>query len=111
MTPFELSDSSQSGHTRIVVLGELDIATAPELERELRQRLADPSCREIVLDLRSTSFIDSSGLRVLLLASRDAHAAGCRLLVVPGDGHVLRAIEMAQVAEHLELGDLPPETG
>ncbi len=105
MTPFELSDSSQNGHTRIAVRGELDIATAPELERELCDRLADPGCREIVLDLAAATFIDSSGLRVLLVASRAAEAAGGILRVLPGSGPVLRAIELAQIAEHLELGD------
>lgn len=103
MTPFQIQTAEEGeGRTRISVHGELDIATADELERELR---AAVSCGDVVLDLRAVSFMDSSGLRALLVASREAREAGRRLLVLPGSGQVLRVIEMAQVAEHLELAD------
>lgn len=103
MTPFQIATAEEGeGRTRISVHGELDIATADELERELR---AAVSCGDAVLDLRAVSFMDSSGLRALLVASREAREAGRRLLVLPGSGQVLRVIEMAHVAEHLELAD------
>lgn len=51
------------------------------------------------------TFIDSSGLRVVLVGSRDAAAGGRRFVVLAGAGQVRRAIDMAQVADHLELGD------
>lgn len=103
MTPFQIQTAEEGeGRTRISVHGELDIATADELERELR---AAVSCGDVVLDLQAVSFMDSSGLRALLVASREAREAGRRLLVLPGSGQVLRVIEMAQVAEHLELAD------
>lgn len=103
MTPFQIQTAEAGeGRTRIAVHGELDIATADELERGLR---AAVSCGDVVLDLQAVSFMDSSGLRALLVASREAREAGRRLLVLPGSGQVLRVIEMAQVAEHLELAD------
>lgn len=103
MTAFSIRTTAESGDACIEVLGELDIASAPELERELLQRLADPACHEIVLDLQPVTFIDSSGLRVVLLGSREALAAGRRLRIRPGDGQVLRVIELADVADRLEL--------
>lgn len=103
MTPFRI-ETTEGGAAgpRVAVHGELDIATASELERELRARLGRG---DVVLDLQAVSFMDSSGLRALLVASREAREAGRRLLVQPGKGQVLRVIEIAQVSEHLELAD------
>ena len=49
------------------------------------------------------TFIDSSGLRTLLLASREASATERRLQIATGSGHVLRVITLAGVADRLDL--------
>lgn len=49
----------------LAVAGEIDVATSPELRRELHQ-LADRDASQIVLDLSEVTFIDSSGLGVLV---------------------------------------------
>ena len=104
MTAFQITTASHDGTTQVEVVGELDIATAPELERELTAVVAAPG-GDIVLDLRSVTFIDSSGLRAVLVASRSAVDASRRLIVVPGDGQVLRVIQLARVEDRLDLGD------
>ena len=53
--------------------GELDIATAPLLEDAFEVAVGSGADR-IVLDLRATTFIDSTGLRVLLGMTRRAGA-------------------------------------
>ena len=95
--------TAEDGVARVEVSGELDLASAPELERELLAYVADPTCREIVLDLRAVTFIDSSGLRAVLVGSREATDAGRRLRVRPGTGQMLRVIELADVADRLDL--------
>ena len=104
MTALQISTTSQHGTTRIELAGELDIATGPDLEHALEAQLAQ-AVTDIVLDLQGVTFIDSSGLRVVLVASRSAAEEGRRLIVVPGDGQVLRVIRLAQVEGHLDLGD------
>ena len=104
MTALQITTTSQDGTTRIELTGELDIATGPDLEQALETPLGQPG-GDIVLDLRGVTFIDSSGLRVLLVASRAASGAARRLVVVPGDGQVLRVIRLAQVGDRLDLGD------
>ena len=104
MTTLQITTTSQDGVTRIELAGELDIATGPDLEQALETQLAQ-AARDIVLDLRGVTFIDSSGLRVVLVASRSATGEGRRLIVVPGDGQVLRVIRLAQVEDRLDLGD------
>jgi anti-sigma B factor antagonist len=49
------------------VTGELDLYTAPRLENELEQ-LVRSEAAHVIVDLSETSFVDSSGLGVLLQA-------------------------------------------
>jgi anti-anti-sigma factor len=82
----------------VVPTGELDIATAPALDRELEQAFASHTAR-VVLDLRELEFIDSSGLRTLLIARRRADAAGAQFSLVAGDRALERTLEIAGVRE------------
>ena len=86
-------DTRDDGTLLIVApSGELDLATAPELEHVLDQWT--DGHRAIVLDLRGLSFLDSSGIRLLVCASR---RAGARLALVPPPDHVERVLEICGV--------------
>lgn len=54
-------ETSPQGHEIVILEGELDFHTSPELRRELA-RLADRKAARILVDLRQVSYIDSSGL-------------------------------------------------
>lgn len=59
----------------LLIEGEIDLASAPALERELRE--AESSMpRRIVLDLTALEFIDSTGIWLLFRAQERATAAG-----------------------------------
>lgn len=90
--------SRVDGDRRIISLsGELDVATAQTLERELEP--AEPgNARVTVLDLRGLDFMDCSGLRVIFNAHR---RASHRLLVVKGPEHVQRVFELCGLHEVL----------
>ena len=87
----------QSGPGRVVVAGEIDLRTSPEL----REALADASTvegSELVIDLTGVTFIDSSGISELLRASN----AGHRLTLRHPAASVRRLFELAgldQVAD------------
>jgi anti-sigma B factor antagonist len=83
--------------------GEIDIATVPALEGALRAMAAHTT--RLVVDLSAVTFIDSAGLRTLLLAYRQADALGCDLAVVGACPHVERMLEIAGVR------DTPPFCG
>ncbi len=71
--------SELRGGTHTIALdGELDIATHRDVDRELR-RVEETDADTIVLDLSAVSFIDSSGIRLLLLACARTRADGDRL--------------------------------
>ena len=65
----------------VVVTGEIDMATAPMLERELASAIAAGD-GAVVLDLLDVTFFDSSGLRVAVVAHRELGEQGRRLAVV-----------------------------
>jgi anti-sigma B factor antagonist len=100
---------------RVAITGELDLATAPQLDRALRRAQADAPL--VVLDLRRLAFADCSGAHVLLAAERRAHAAGDRLAVVRGPAEVDKLLALTGVDAALWLVDdpsavaaLPPQT-
>jgi anti-anti-sigma factor len=80
----------------VVPSGELDLATAPALEASLGRAFSDAP-GHVVLDLRELEFIDSSGLRMLLTARRQAEDAGQQFSLVAGHRGLERTLEIAGV--------------
>jgi anti-anti-sigma factor len=79
---------------RVHVGGELDIATAPLLERTLSRSQA----RLVVLDLRELAFIDTSGVHAIINAGIRARKGGRRLLLVHVPSHVDRMLTLTGTA-------------
>ena len=69
---------------------------APALEQALPGAFEDPAPR-VVLDLRELEFVDSSGLRTLLIADRQAVAARKDFALVAGHRGLERTLEIAGV--------------
>ena len=107
--PNGFSISTSEGDRRVVVTirGELDLATAPELETALLERL--DAGQEVVLDLRELQFMDSSGLRVLVTAHARAADGGPRFAIVrPLAGtEVAKILDIAGVQQQLHVVEEP----
>ena len=90
-------------HTVEVVLeGELDIASADEaLHRVAEAERAAPSL--LVIDLSTLTFVDSSGVRVVLVADDRARASGRRLAVRLGRGPALRVFTALGLVDRFEV--------
>lgn len=86
------SASGQDG-VRLALAGELDLAGAPQLERSL-QTIEQQGPRRVVIDLAGLSFIDSTGLRVLLQAQARLGEQGSELLLAPGEPAVQRVFDV-----------------
>jgi anti-anti-sigma factor len=93
----------------VAVSGELDLPGADVLDAELRRLDADAALRAVVLDLRNLAFMDSSGLRLVVVADQRARAADRRFAVIRGPETVHRVFEITRVAERLEFLDDPDE--
>ncbi len=100
---FHIKESREPGPLRLTLAGELDLASAPDLEARLRQ-LKDTR-QTVCLDLSALEFIDSTGIRVLLQTVQDARSDGWDLRVAdeltPG---VRRVLELVQLDRYI-VGD------
>lgn len=84
--------------TRIIVAGELDIATAPKLLDATQTAARDGVTGRIVVDLSPVTFIDSSGLGALLRCQRCARQAGRDfMLATPLPHRVARVLDISGV--------------
>jgi anti-sigma B factor antagonist len=86
----------------LVLRGELDLATAPELEDAVAAVSRD-GARELVLDLRHVAFMDSSGLRTVLAAMDTCRLHGCEFMLIPGTGACRRLFELTGVLDELPV--------
>jgi len=75
---------------RIIVRGEVDAATAPQLEAAI------PMSGSVWLDFSAVTFLDSSGLSVLVAAHVAAKERGDRLHVSGLSRGPLRVVQMTQ---------------
>lgn len=91
--------SQRDGAVHVLALsGELDLAAAPVVEEELKSvARAAPAVSTIVIDLVGVTFIDSTGLRLLLETSRRTESRGQRLLVRRPTDRVFRVFEISGI--------------
>jgi anti-sigma B factor antagonist len=85
---------------RIALRGELDLATVDQAHEALSRTEVRPS-NTVVLDLSRVTFIDSSGLRFVLLADRRAQEEGWHLQLVPAPPEVQRIFRTTRLEERL----------
>ena len=90
--------------TVLAVTGEVDIASSPELRSALDAAL-DTGAHEVWLDLCATTFMDSSGLHVLLQLQQRAEALRRRLTIVCPPGNVRRVLDLTGVVNGLDVRD------
>lgn len=62
---FEIDTEWDGEQVRVLTAGELDLATSPQLEQEMDTILAR-GARQVTIDMAKITFVDSSGLRVLI---------------------------------------------
>jgi anti-sigma B factor antagonist len=105
---FSIDVAQLNGRTVLELTGELDLATAPELEGALHDRLGNGE--SLVVDLRGLEFMDSSGVRALVAGHTAAKEAGCPFVIVraPHGSEVDRVIDVSGIADVLGMVDEPP---
>ena len=100
-------ESHQSdGMVRLALAGEFDLSNAPQIEDALKQIEHDRPTL-LVLDLRELTFMDSTGLRVMVAADARARDDSRRLAVVQGPESVHRVFRITGLDDHLEIVETP----
>jgi anti-sigma B factor antagonist len=89
----------------LTLAGELDLATAPVLQERLDATLQGGAV--VVIDLSGLSFIDSSGLGMLVQAERRLRESGGQLVLVRGPRAAHRPFELTGLDSYFEFCDSP----
>jgi anti-sigma B factor antagonist len=98
--PLRLQTDTRGTVSTVSVCGDLDLATAPTLDHELR-RVTRTGPEIVVLDLSAAAFISTSGVHVILKAEHRLRADGRRLVIVPAVDRVHRIFRLTEVEERL----------
>lgn len=89
-------DNVRQKDTLIVsISGELDHYAAPKIRAELDELLQDKSIRKLCLDLKAMSFMDSSGIGVLMGRYKLLNRRGGEIYVKNMNSHVRRIFDMS----------------
>jgi anti-anti-sigma factor len=100
--PFECRVEPHRDLVHVCPVGELDLATVEEVEarlEELRSRGFD----RLVLDLRDTTFIDSTGLRLAVSWHDRARHENFGFALIQGPDAVRRIFELADLSGRLRF--------
>jgi anti-anti-sigma factor len=100
--PFRVDVHPERDVVRVVPFGELDLATAGLLERQLHE-LRDSGFDHVVLDMHELTFIDSSGIRVILTEHRFADTSDQRFSLIGVPPVIRRALEVCGLLAHLQV--------
>jgi anti-anti-sigma factor len=96
------ADGPRPSPVEVVLTGELDIATIDDAERRIEAAEAG-SPPLLVVDLSRLEFVDSSGVRLVLLADDRARSAGRRLAVRLGTGQALRVFQALGLMDKVDV--------
>jgi anti-sigma B factor antagonist len=102
---FSFETTIEGPRANVALRGELDLLATSELEPELARLAEEPGVAEVSLDLRALDFLDSSGLRAVLLGSRLLAENDRRLVLVRGPSPVQRVFELTRTTERLDFVD------
>lgn len=105
--PFRVAITPGRGRVRVTPVGELDLATVDELQAWL-QELRDAGFRRLLIDLRELTFIDSSGLRLVITWNARANTEGLDFELIRGPAAIQRAFEICGLSNVLAFIDDDP---
>jgi anti-sigma B factor antagonist len=97
-----VEERARDGVLWILARGEIDLFTCPPL-REALQRAALSGEKDVALDLSGVSFMDSTGIALMINAQRRLRRRGHRFHVVCDQGPVLRTLAITGIVDNFSL--------
>ncbi len=99
----QVESTAQGRKLHIAVDGEVDVSNAEELRAQIDAGLAEDATREIEVDMAQVSYIDSTGIGVLVGSAHKAQDSGRAFKVLDPQPNVLRILGLLGVDEVLGL--------
>jgi len=100
--PFSVSETRSGDERRLLVEGELDMSTAPELLARI-EALEGLDAAVLAVDLRGVTFMDVAGMRVLLAAAQRARGSGRRFVIRNPTRIAQRVFALTAIDQQLEI--------
>ncbi|HBT47382.1 MAG TPA: anti-sigma F factor antagonist [Peptococcaceae bacterium] len=101
---------SQEGQALVArIKGELDLGTADRLRQELEASLDHARPRILYLDLEGVSFMDSSGLGVILGRYRRLARQGGKVVICRPQPQVRRLLELSGISKLVDIVSEDPD--
>lgn len=97
-----ISAVDSDGAVNVSLEGELDLASARRMEERM-SAIDQQSPSRVIVDLGGLAFIDSTGLRTLLIADARARDHGYELLLRGGEPSVQRVFEVTGALDVLRF--------
>ena len=94
---FELVSRRVDQSLKLAIAGELDMAATFKLEPQLDRLVDAPDLRRLECDLAGVSFVDSSGLGLLLAMRERAHERGIAMAIVSVSAPVRRILDVSGI--------------
>ena len=104
---FRILTSGSGSRVEIAIEGELDLATAPQLETEFGRVRERNGVELVVVDLRNLAFLDSTGLEAIVKFEARTRADGVEMVIVRGPRAVERLFSVMQLDQKLRIVDDP----
>ena len=102
---FATVSTSSEGWSVLSVTGDCDLASGPELRKQIQRAATDAD--RLVIDLSAVGFLDSVGLGLLVGAARRVE----RLVVVAPEGSsARRALDSSRLVEILDVREAAPDS-
>jgi anti-sigma B factor antagonist len=105
--PFEARVEQEAGTTFVRLSGELDLNCRSRFDSTFR-RVASVRGRKVVVDLSGLTFVDSTGLRMILEAESQSRREGFELSFIPAQGQVQNVLELTGIDTALSKIDGEP---
>ncbi len=103
MTGLSIRNSElPTGWHCISVTGEIDLATVPDLENAI-EAVFSTNSQPLVVDLRDSSFMDSTGLKALVMANRRFDESGRGFAVAVSGGPISRLIDLSGIESSMKV--------
>lgn len=104
MQQLTLATRAHDGHTVVSMRGELDIASADDLRRHLREARSTHG-DHVILELTDLEFMDSHGLSVIIACYKSVSTADGSLTLVGARPIIRRTLEITGIDRRLPLFD------
>ena len=99
----DIAEASSGRAVVVSLAGEFDLSVERLFAQAVTYSVVQDGHSSVVLDLAEITFLDSSGIRALLLARRQALASGTRLSLRRPSPAVQRVLELTGIADAFEI--------